>query len=81
MAEGEAELSPVSTEPGDEAGLELLAMQPSAPTDQEAFLRQLVSDRRMTIRLQVTYLYGTALDATADASSPPLQGLAAQPPW
>jgi PPOX class probable F420-dependent enzyme len=91
VAEGEAELSPVTTEPGDEPGLELLAMQPSAPTDQEAFLRQLVSDRRMTIRLQVTHLYGTALDVTGDASSSasswspsasaPRQGLAAQPPW
>jgi hypothetical protein len=81
VAEGEAELSPVSTEPGDEAGLELLAMQPNAPRDQEAFLRQMVNDRRMTIRLQITHLYGTALDATGDTSSPPLQGLAIQPPW
>lgn len=81
VAEGEAELSPVSTEPGDEAGLELLAMQPNAPRDQEAFLRQMVNDRRMTIRLQITHLYGTALNVTGEASSPPLPGLAVQPPW
>ncbi|WP_327105595.1 TIGR03618 family F420-dependent PPOX class oxidoreductase [Nonomuraea glycinis] len=91
VAEGEAELSPVSTEPGDEAGLELLAMQPNAPRDQEAFLRQMVHDRRMTIRLQVTRLYGTALDVTGEAASEPspwpspaaapLQGLAGRPPW
>ncbi|MFI7448259.1 TIGR03618 family F420-dependent PPOX class oxidoreductase [Nonomuraea sp. NPDC049714] len=83
VAEGKAELSPVSTEPGDEAGLELLAMQPNAPADQEAFLRQMVHDRRMTIRLQVTRLYGTALDATGETSPSALlpEGLAAHPPW
>ncbi|WP_336213477.1 pyridoxamine 5'-phosphate oxidase family protein [Nonomuraea sp. LPB2021202275-12-8] len=64
VAEGEAELSPVTTDPGDEAGLELLAMQQGLddPADQEAFLRQMVADRRMTIRLRVSRLYGTALD-------------------
>jgi PPOX class probable F420-dependent enzyme len=63
VAEGEAELSPVSREPGDEVGLELLAMQPplADPAGEPAFLRQMVTDRRMVIRLRVSRLYGTAL--------------------
>jgi PPOX class probable F420-dependent enzyme len=63
VAEGTAELSPESSAPGDEVGRELLGMQPSftEPADQEAFLRQMVSDRRLVIRLQVSRLYGTAL--------------------
>ncbi|MFG1698986.1 pyridoxamine 5'-phosphate oxidase family protein [Nonomuraea sp. NPDC049309] len=65
VAEGEAELSPVSTEPGDEVGRELLAMQPpsavSGPGREEAFLRQVVADQRLVIRIRVTRLYGTSL--------------------
>ncbi|MGR6915991.1 pyridoxamine 5'-phosphate oxidase family protein [[Actinomadura] parvosata] len=63
IAEGEAELSPVSLEPGDEVGLELLAMQaPFAGAEEElAFLRQVVEDRRLVIRLRVARLSGTSL--------------------
>jgi len=65
VAEGQAELSPVSTEPGDEVGRELLAMQPpaavSGPGQEEAFLRQAVTDQRLVIRMRVTRLYGTSL--------------------
>ncbi|MGW0805175.1 TIGR03618 family F420-dependent PPOX class oxidoreductase [Nonomuraea sp. NPDC002799] len=63
VAEGRAELSPVSTEPGDEMGRELLEMQPpfAEPADAQAFLRQMVADRRLVIRLRVSRLYGTAL--------------------
>ncbi|MEV0619179.1 TIGR03618 family F420-dependent PPOX class oxidoreductase [Nonomuraea sp. NPDC050404] len=68
VAEGQAELSPVSAEPGDEVGKELLAMQrpaadlPEDPfADDQAFLRQMVTDRRLVIRLRVSRLYGTAL--------------------
>ncbi|MGW3343655.1 TIGR03618 family F420-dependent PPOX class oxidoreductase [Nonomuraea rubra] len=63
VAEGEAELSPVSLEPGDEVGLELLGMQPplADPMREPAFLRQMVTDRRLVIRLRVSRLYGTAL--------------------
>ncbi|MGP3912191.1 TIGR03618 family F420-dependent PPOX class oxidoreductase [Nonomuraea sp. 10N515B] len=60
VAEGEAELSPVTTEPGDEVGMELLAMQ-TGLTDEAAFLRQMVTDRRLVIRLRASRLYGTAL--------------------
>ncbi|MEU6720110.1 TIGR03618 family F420-dependent PPOX class oxidoreductase [Nonomuraea sp. NPDC046802] len=63
VAEGEAELSPVTREPGDEVGLELLGMRPpfAEPTDTEAFLRQMVADRRLVIRIRAARLYGTAL--------------------
>ncbi|MCF6474693.1 PPOX class F420-dependent oxidoreductase [Nonomuraea sp. MG754425] len=65
VAEGEAELSPVSGEPGDEVGLELLAMGHSfaGPADEQAFLRQMVTDQRLVIRLRVARLYGTALSS------------------
>ncbi|NUR87307.1 MAG: TIGR03618 family F420-dependent PPOX class oxidoreductase [Nonomuraea sp.] len=65
VAEGEAELSPVSDRPGDEVGRELLAMQPpfGHPADEEAFLRRVVADRRLVIRLRARRLYGTSLPA------------------
>ncbi|GAA4942931.1 PPOX class probable F420-dependent enzyme [Nonomuraea thailandensis] len=63
VAEGEAELSPVSLDPGDEVGLELLGMRPplADPVGELAFLRQMVADRRLVIRLRVSRLYGTEL--------------------
>ncbi|MFI6594778.1 TIGR03618 family F420-dependent PPOX class oxidoreductase [Nonomuraea sp. NPDC050536] len=65
VAEGEAEISPESARPGDEVGRELLAMSPgfADPAGQAAFLRQMVADRRLVIRLRASRLYGTALDA------------------
>lgn len=67
VAEGEAELSPVSDQPGDEVGRELLAMQPpfGHPSDEEAFLRQMVADRRLVIRIRATRLYGTSLPTSS----------------
>lgn len=66
VAEGEAEVSDVSTAPGDAVGRELLAMVPGAakPEDEGAFLEQMVAERRVVIRLKVNRLYGTALDVT-----------------
>ncbi|PSL03210.1 PPOX class probable F420-dependent enzyme [Haloactinopolyspora alba] len=63
-AEGTAELSDVSTEPGDAAGRELLAStsMPVDPGDEDAFLRQMVADERLVIRLRVTRLYGVVFD-------------------
>jgi hypothetical protein len=34
----------------------------SKPADEAAFLRQLIDERRLVIRLKVDRLYGTALD-------------------
>ncbi|CAM5486969.1 TIGR03618 family F420-dependent PPOX class oxidoreductase [Streptomyces hirsutus] len=64
VAEGEAEVSEVTTVPGDAVGLELLALVPEAakPEDEAAFLEQLVAERRVVVRLKVDRLYGTALD-------------------
>jgi PPOX class probable F420-dependent enzyme len=64
VAEGEAEVSESTTVPGDAVGRELLAMIPKAakPADDNAFLAQLVTERRVVIRLKVRRLYGTALD-------------------
>ncbi|MFD7505646.1 TIGR03618 family F420-dependent PPOX class oxidoreductase [Streptomyces sp. NPDC059850] len=71
VAEGEAEISEVTTAPGDAVGRELLAMLPEAakPQDQDAedaFLEQAVAERRVVIRLKVDRLYGTALDFESD---------------
>ncbi|MEU9990296.1 pyridoxamine 5'-phosphate oxidase family protein [Streptomyces sp. NPDC007971] len=64
VAEGEAEVSEVTTVPGDAVGRELLGMIPQAakPDDERAFLEQLVAERRVVVRLKVDRLYGTALD-------------------
>ncbi|GAA1872451.1 PPOX class F420-dependent oxidoreductase [Actinomadura bangladeshensis] len=63
VAEGTAALSEISERPGDAAGRELLAMTPGFPdpADEQAFLKQMVADRRLVIRLHVTRLYGTVL--------------------
>lgn len=64
VAEGEAEVSEVTAEPGDATGRELLALVPGFqdPAEEAAFLRQLVAEGRVVIRLNVKRLYGTALD-------------------
>jgi PPOX class probable F420-dependent enzyme len=64
VAEGEAEVSEITTVPGDAVGRELLGMIPKAaqPEDGNAFLEQLVAERRVVVRLKVDRLYGTALD-------------------
>jgi PPOX class probable F420-dependent enzyme len=64
VAEGEAQVSEVTTVSGDAVGRELLGMLPSGarPEDEEAFLGQQVAERRVVIRLKVNRLYGTVLD-------------------
>ncbi|MEU3098822.1 pyridoxamine 5'-phosphate oxidase family protein [Streptomyces sp. NPDC006967] len=64
VAEGEAEASGITAVPGDAVGRELLGMIPESarPEDEDAFLEELVAERRMVIRLKVDRLYGTALD-------------------
>ncbi|MDX3229517.1 PPOX class F420-dependent oxidoreductase [Streptomyces sp. ME19-01-6] len=67
VAEGEAEISEVTTEPGDAVGRELLSLTPGFDDSREeaAFLEQAVADRRVVIRIRVSRLYGTALDIPA----------------
>ncbi|SFW65241.1 TIGR03618 family F420-dependent PPOX class oxidoreductase [Amycolatopsis australiensis] len=64
VAEGVAEVSPVSSVPGDETGRALLAMQApfTDPEDEAVFLRNMVEDRRVVITLRVERLYGGGLD-------------------
>jgi PPOX class probable F420-dependent enzyme len=66
VAEGDAEISDVTTTPGDATGLELLGMLPAEVQSDlgQAFFDQLVAEQRVVIRLKVTRLYGTALDVT-----------------
>ncbi|MEV0583158.1 TIGR03618 family F420-dependent PPOX class oxidoreductase [Nonomuraea sp. NPDC050310] len=67
VAEGDAEVSEVTTEPGDATSRELLAITPgfADPAEEAAFLRRQVDEQRVVIRLPVTRLYGTALDLPA----------------
>ncbi|SEF27210.1 PPOX class probable F420-dependent enzyme [Amycolatopsis pretoriensis] len=67
VAEGVAEVSPVSAVPGDETGRALLAMQApfTDPEDEAVFLRNMVEDRRVVITLRVERLYGGGLDVGA----------------
>ncbi|MEU5833982.1 TIGR03618 family F420-dependent PPOX class oxidoreductase [Streptomyces diacarni] len=62
VAEGVAEASELTRIPGDAVGRELLTVTPAKPEDEDAFLKQLVAERRLVIRLRVEQLYGTALD-------------------
>ncbi|MGW4905434.1 pyridoxamine 5'-phosphate oxidase family protein [Streptomyces sp. NPDC004270] len=64
VAEGEAVVSESTTVPGDAVGRELLGMIPEAgrPEDEAAFLEELVTERRVVIRMKVDRLYGTVLD-------------------
>ena len=74
VAEGEAEVSAITTVPGDAVGRELLGMvseaakpeaaKPEAakPEAEDAFLERLTAERRLVLRLKVDRLYGTALD-------------------
>ena len=64
VAEGMAELSALTTEPGDAVGRELLALhdavQKRAHPDPDEFFAAMVSDRRLVVRLRVERLYGQA---------------------
>jgi PPOX class probable F420-dependent enzyme len=66
VAEGEAEISDVTTVPGDATGQELLSMLPPEVRGDlgQAFFEQLVAEQRVVIRLKVNRLYGTALDVS-----------------
>lgn len=64
VAEGEAEVSEITREPGDAIGQEIWAMLPRQmqPEDRDTFFLSLVEERRVVIRLNVARLYGAALD-------------------
>jgi PPOX class probable F420-dependent enzyme len=64
VAEGDAELSEVSTTPGDEAARELLPLYRAfgSGQDEDELFQQLVAERRLVVRLRVSRVYGVALD-------------------
>ena len=64
VAEGTAELSPLTTLPGDDVGRELLALhdavQQKPHPDPDEFFAAMVQDRRQVVRLHVERFYGQA---------------------
>jgi PPOX class probable F420-dependent enzyme len=65
VAEGDAELSPVTTEPGDEVSRELLPIYEAfmGPQDEAELFPRLVEEQRLVIRLRVTRIYGMARES------------------
>jgi PPOX class probable F420-dependent enzyme len=65
VADGDCELIGPTTDPGDEAGRELLAVHSAfyEGLEEEPFFEQMVEDERLVIRLRVTHLYGMVMDA------------------
>jgi PPOX class probable F420-dependent enzyme len=63
-ASGTVELSQVSTEPGDDAGRELLALHdavaPNPHDDPDDFFRAMVDDHRLVIRFRPDHFAGMA---------------------
>ena len=64
VAEGDADLSPVTTEPGDEVARELMPIYEAfmGPQDEDKLFPRLVEEQRLVIRLHVTRIYGLARD-------------------
>ena len=62
VAEGNAELSDVTTSPGDAAGRELLevynAISAEPHPDPDEFFQAMVADERLVIRLPIERVYG-----------------------
>jgi PPOX class probable F420-dependent enzyme len=65
VAEADAELRGPTTEPGDEAGRELLEVHSAfyEKLDEQSFFREMVDNQRLVIRLRVSHLYGVVRDA------------------
>jgi PPOX class probable F420-dependent enzyme len=69
VAEGDAEVSDVTTQPGDAIAQELLPLYETfmgAKAD-DALFRRLIDERRLVIRLRVTRVYGMALETDPSA--------------
>jgi PPOX class probable F420-dependent enzyme len=65
VAEGDVEVSPISTEPGDATSRELLAIFPQPDAAAEAaFLAEQVAEQRVVMRLHATRLYGDIIETT-----------------
>jgi PPOX class probable F420-dependent enzyme len=64
VAEGDAEVSPVTTEPGDAVAQELLPLYETfmGEQDRDELYQRLIEERRLVIRLHVKRVYGMALE-------------------
>ena len=60
VAEGHATLTPGAAEPGDEACRELLEVHSVfyGPQDEDAFFAEMITRRRLVIRLDLEHVYG-----------------------
>jgi PPOX class probable F420-dependent enzyme len=60
VAEGRAVLSPVATEPGDEACQELLVVHTAfyGDLDTQDFFAVMIANRRLVVRLELHHVYG-----------------------
>ena len=68
VAEGDVEVTPISTESGDATGLELLGIFPQPDAAAEtAFLAEQVAEQRVVIRLHATRLYGDIIEPAPPA--------------
>jgi PPOX class probable F420-dependent enzyme len=69
VAEGDAEVSPPTTEPGDAVAQELLPLYESfmGQQDRDALYQRLIEEKRLVIRLRVTRVYGMALEQDPSA--------------
>ena len=69
VAEGDAEISDVSTTPGDATARELLPIYEmlGGASDQDATFARMVEERRVAIRLRVKRVYGMVLPADPTA--------------
>jgi PPOX class probable F420-dependent enzyme len=69
VAEGDAEVSPVTTEPGDAVAQELLPLYETfmGGQDRDALYQRLIEERRLVIRLHVKRVYGMALEQDPSA--------------
>jgi PPOX class probable F420-dependent enzyme len=65
VAEGDAELSDVTTTPGDATALELLPIYEmlDEALDADATFARMIEERRLAIRLRVRRIYGVTLPA------------------
>jgi PPOX class probable F420-dependent enzyme len=66
VAECDADVSATASEPGDDTCRELLEIHScfyGGITDEAAFFSEMITARRLVVRLQVTRLYGVLLDS------------------
>lgn len=65
VAEGTVTVSEVAAEPGDAAVRELLALHTVhyGQLDEDAFAAQMITARRLVVRLHVSRIYGLALES------------------